>query len=433
MRIGLVSPYSWTVPGGVNQHVEHLAGELEQRGHEPWIIAPVGALTPRRRSMDSRRQPMAERFIPMGTAVPVPTNGSRAYLNVSPRIVPRMDRAVRYGRFDVLHVHEPCTPAVSLAACLLATCPVVGTFHAALERSPAYDGVPWLVERIMRRLDVRVAVSPAARSFPAKRYPGEYRIIPNGVSTEKYGACVDAPRVKGRILFIGRAEKRKGLGVLLEAFERVRQRVPGATLTIAGATRRQVLDTARDGYRLPRNLAGVEPLGWVDDAEKVALLGEAEIVCAPSLSSESFGVVLAEAMAAGTPVVASDIGGYRAVLKDGRAGRLVPVGRPDALAEALVELLVDPDERRRLAAAGTAAAAELSWRRVTDGILEAYEDALAMPQVRGVHGLPGRPWVGRALVEYLVWAHRNGGLSSPSGAVPAAANPAGDGGGRGAA
>ena len=125
MRIGLVSPYSWTVPGGVNHHVEHLAAELEARGHEPWIIAPVGVLSPTRRAVDSRRQKAAERFIPMGTAIPLPSNGSRSYISFNPRVVLRMDRALRYGRFDVLHIHEPGTPWVGLAAVFLAACPVV--------------------------------------------------------------------------------------------------------------------------------------------------------------------------------------------------------------------------------------------------------------------------------------------------------------------
>ena len=217
-----------------------------------------------------------------------------------------------------------------------------------------------------------------------------------------------ATRVPGRIVFIGRAERRKGLGVLLQAFTLLRRRVPHATLVIAGATRRQVLETERDGSGPPVDLAGVEALGWVADEEKIAQLGRAEVVCAPSLAAESFGIVLAEAMAAGVPVVASDLPGYRAVLRDGRAGRLTPPGDPVALADALCDLLKDEEERRRLAAAGSAAAAELSWSRITGSIIEAYEDALAAPRVRGVHGLPGRPWFGRALLDYATWAAQSG-------------------------
>jgi phosphatidylinositol alpha-mannosyltransferase len=408
LRVGLVTPYSWTVPGGVNHHVEHLAAELEARGHETWIIAPVGAMTPARRHIDSRRQVVTERFIPMGNALPVPSNGSVAYVNFSPQIVARMDRAVRYSRFDILHVHEPCTPAVALMAVLLAASPVVGTFHAALESSGLYDRVRPVAGAVMKRVDIRIAVSEAARSFPQSRFPGPFRIIPNGVPVEMYAPAVGAAKVPGRILFVGRAEPRKGLGVLLQAFALLRKRMPEATLVVAGATRRQVLETERDGGDLPVDLTGVEALGWVDDEVKVAQLGQAEILCAPSRAAESFGIVLAEGMAAGVPVVASNLPGYRAVLRDGEAGRLTPPGDPVALAAALHDLLQDEAERRRLTVAGIAAAADLSWACITDRIVEAYEDALAAPRVRGLHGLPGRPAAYRAILEYAIWAQRSG-------------------------
>jgi len=402
MRVALVSPYSWTVPGGVNQHIEHLAEELEERGHEPWIIAPVGAFALTRRAVDSRRHRAAEHFIPMGTAISIATNGSRAYLSPNPKIAMRMDRAIRNGRFDLLHVHEPATPSVALSAVLLATSPVVGTFHAALEKSSAYDRWMWLGDLVQKRLDVRIGVSPAALAFPASRFPGEYRIIPNGVTVEQYASAIGAAKVKGRILFIGRAEKRKGLGVMLKAFALLRRRLPDATLVIAGATRRDIYESTREpfGAGAGPDLSGVEPLGWVTDEEKVRLLGEAEVVCAPSLAAESFGIVLAEAMAAGVPVVASDLPGYRAVLGDGEAGRLVPPNEPALLADALHDILGDAEERRRLAAAGLVVAERLSWRRVTDQILVAYEDALAAPFRPGIHGRPDRPWFGRALLDY---------------------------------
>ena len=412
LRVGLVSPYSWTVPGGVNHHIEHLAAELEARGHETWIIAPVGALTPRRRAVDSRRQPWAERFIPMGTAVPIPSNGSRSYLGANPRLMLRMDRAIRYGRFDVLHIHEPGVPGVGLAAVFLATSPIVATFHAALESSWGYEHLPWLGRMGMRRLDVRIAVSEAAREFPVRLYPGDFRVIPNGVTVELYAPAIGAAKVKGRVLFIGRAEPRKGLRVLLEAFARLKATVPDASLVIAGASRRQVVEEARTGYGASLDLTGVEALGWVADEEKVAQLGEAEVVCAPSLAAESFGIVLAEGMAAGVPVVASDLPGYRAVLRDGAAGRLVPPGDPDALAAALEALLGDDEERRRLAAAGLAAAADLSWRRVTDEIVKAYEDAVAVGDRPGYHGVPGRAWFGRALIDFAL-SERRGARNRP--------------------
>ena len=212
VRVGLVTPYSWTVPGGVNHHVEHLAAELEDRGHEAWILAPVGASSPRR-SVDSLRHPFAERFIPMGGGDPCPHQRLARLLWPLAADVTRIDRAVRYGRFDVLHVHEPWTPMVALAAVLLAASPVVGTFHAALERSRGYDDWAWLLRKWSTAWTCVIAVSEAAREFPASRYPGDYRIIPNGIPVERFAVCHEGVKVKGRILFIGRAEPRKGLDV----------------------------------------------------------------------------------------------------------------------------------------------------------------------------------------------------------------------------
>ena len=245
-------------------------------------------------------------------------------------------------------------------------------------------------------------------------FPGDYRIIPNGVSVEKYAVAVGAAKVPGRVLFIGRAERRKGLAVLIQAFAQLRRRRPDATLVVAGANRQQVIDAVRaaQGPRavqgLGADLAGVEPLGWVDDDEKVRQLAAAEVVCAPSLTAESFGIVLAEGMAAGVPVVASDLPGYRAVLKDGACGRLVAPDEPALLAEALHEVLGDPLLRLRLAAAGLEAAQKLAWSTVTDEILRAYEDALRVGDRPGIHGLPDRPWFGRAVLDYLATNGRAG-------------------------
>jgi phosphatidyl-myo-inositol alpha-mannosyltransferase len=246
-------------------------------------------------------------------------------------------------------------------------------------------------------------------AYPARMFPGDFRIIPNGVSVEKYAPAVDASKVQGRVLFIGRAERRKGLAVLIRAFAQLRRRRPDATLVVAGANRRQVLDAVRaGGPGMPPDLTGVEPLGWVDDAEKVRQLGEAEVVCAPSLTAESFGIVLAEAMAAGVPVVASDLPGYRAVLQDGVCGRLVAPDQPELLADALEDVLGDPLQRLRLAAEGLAAAQKLSWTSVTDEILQAYAAAVTIGDRPGIHGLPDRPWFGRAMVEYLATSGRSG-------------------------
>jgi phosphatidylinositol alpha-mannosyltransferase len=399
MRIGLVTPYTWTVPGGVNQHVEHLAAELEARGHEPWIMAPVGAYAPSWRRPDGRRLPKAaENLIPMGTGFGIPTNGSHAYISLNPRVLWRMDNALRRMQFDLLHVHEPCTPMVAGAAVLLATSPVVGTFHAALDSSRAYATMDGTCRQVVERLDVRIAVSEAAQAYPGRLFPGEFRIVPNGVDVEAFARAVGRERVQGRICFIGRADRRKGLGVLLEAFAELRRRRPHVSLTIIGATRRQILEVLRVGPARQIDFDGIETTGWITDDEKVDRLAQAQVVCAPSLAAESFGIVLAEAMAAGVPVVASDLPGYRAVLRDGRAGRLVPPNDGPRLADALDDVLRDPHQRARLAEAGLVAARQLSWTHVTQQILTAYDDALALGVRPYAKGSSGKAWLGRAIL-----------------------------------
>ena len=396
MRIGLVTPYTWTVPGGVNQHVEHLSAELEARGHEPWIMAPVGAFTPSWRTPDGRRLARAaENLIPMGTALAIPSNGSQAYISLNPRVLWRMDHTIRRMRFDLLHVHEPCTPLVSMMAVFLAASPIVGTFHAALHASPAYATVPRICERLVERLNARIAVSDAARAYPERLFRREFRVVPNGVDVEAFARAVGKERVDGRICFIGRANRRKGIGILLAAFAELRRRRPHVTLTIIGATRRQIIEQLHVGPSRQIDFAGIETTGWVTDDEKTDQLAQAQVVCAPSLAAESFGIVLVEAMAAGVPVVASDLPGYRSVLRDGQAGRLVPPNDWRRLADALEDVLRDPEQRARMARSGLVAARTLSWTRVTDQILAAYEDALAVGDRRGFRGLPDRPWFGR--------------------------------------
>jgi len=424
VRIGLVTPYSWSVPGGVNSHVEHLAEELEHRGHTTWILAPVGVMIGRRR-VDSRRLPATERLVPMGSAIPIPSNGSFAYLNPSPRVFTRMDRAIRQLHLDVLHVHEPCTPPVSMAAVLLAASPVVGTFHADIGNPAMYDRMGWVTRVVVERLDVRTAVSEEALRIPAARFPGEYVVIPNGVAVDLFAPARDRAKVAGRVLFVGRAEPRKGLAVLLQAFATLRHRRPDVTLVIAGASRRDVLaEAARAGDGVPIDLGEVTTLGWVGDDEKVRQLGAAEVVCVPSLWGESFGVVLIEALAAGVPVVASDLPAYRRVLRDGVAGRLTPPGDPVALAHALDAVLADEVLRQRFRTEGLAAADTYSWERVADQVEAVYRQAASLDLPRGRHGLPGRPWFGRALLEYWLWRSR---IGKPREAEPSAEAPPDDG------
>lgn len=333
MRIGMVTPYAWNVPGGVNDHVLNLTRELEAKGHEVWVLAPWG------RPGGGAEVPMPRRFVWMGSAIGVRTNGSRAHISTWPFMLSRMEATLRELQVDVLHVHEPCVPAVAAAAVLRARSAVVGTFHAALERSLWCQAMFPLARRIVAGLDARIAVSPAASRYPGARFPGEFRIIPNGVRLASF--CAETPPRKqpGSIAFVGRPEPRKGLGVLLQAFAEVREALPHATLRLVGPTPAQAiarLPGSRGQAALP---AGVTALGRVDQATKAAELGAAEVLCAPSLGGESFGIVLLEGMASRAAVVASDLPGYRGVLDGGRCGLLVEPGDSEALASALLSVL----------------------------------------------------------------------------------------------
>ena len=370
MKIGIVSPYAWTVPGGVNNHVMHLVGQLEGKGHDVWVIAPSGDLT---RSMVT----VPRNFISAGRAFPVRANGSVAYVNMWPLMLQKMDRIFTREEFDLVHVHEPTIPSTGAAATMTAKVPVVGTFHAAGDATNHYQRFIPLAKRIMACMAVKIAVSDSARDCVTRHFPGEYRVIPNGIDVEAYAAAREGIKVPGRILFLGRPEPRKGLSILLEAFMGLRDRLPGVTLALAGPTVSELRGmVSRNHSSWAEVLEGITPLGRVSHEQKVEEMRQAEVLCAPSLGGESFGIVLAEAMAAGVPIVASDIPGYRAVLDDGEAGVLVPPESPMALENALFSLLQDEKRRRELAVLGTALAERYSWDRVIDQVLEAYEDAL---------------------------------------------------------
>lgn len=321
--------------------------------------------------------PLPERFISVGQAMSFRSNGSRAHVNPSPLMLPRMERILGELDLDVLHAHEPCTPTVAGAAVLRATCPVVGTFHAALDRSFLYEWLFPLARKIIDTLAIKIAVSQAALEYPGSRFPGDYRIIPNGVNVGAFASARDVTKVPGRILFIGRAEPRKGLDVLLHAFGMVRREMPEANLALAGANWDDVISLApRPGTGLRWPLAGIDALGWVDHDDKVAEMGEAQVLCVPSVEGESFGIVLAEGLAAGVPVIASDLPGYRAVLRDGELGVLVPPRDPEELAAALLDLLRDAAARDELAKAGVRAVAEFDWPHVAERVLGTYAEAL---------------------------------------------------------
>lgn len=357
MRVALVCPYSWTVPGGVQAHVGGLAGELRAGGLEVDVLAPADG------PVD------AAGFVPLGRTIGFPDNGSVTRVTLTPASVARTARLVRSGRYDIVHLHEPMLPAACLTALHAATAPVVATFHMLNVSDRWYRLFGPLVRRSSRRLAVRIAVSEAARAFAAQFVAGAFRVIPNGVDVAAF-AVADGRGEGRRIVFVGRPDPRKGLPVLLGALAGL----PGETvLDLVGVS-------PADLDRLPGGLAPavrgrVTAHGRVGDDERRRLLARADVLCAPSLGGESFGVVLVEGMAAGVPVVASDIPGYREVLPV-TAGRLVPPGDSSRLSAALADLLGDPDERRVLGQEGRREAARFDWPRVASRVLDVYREAL---------------------------------------------------------
>ncbi|MBV9918373.1 MAG: flippase-like domain-containing protein [Solirubrobacterales bacterium] len=380
MRIALVSPYSWTYPGGVTRHIEALAERFLADGHHVRVLAPLDP--PGRFSTGLHRgaRPQAisapEYLVSLGRTVGFKANGAVSNLTITPYGVASMHRELRTGRYDVVHVHEPVAPLAGWVATDSTRLPLVGTFHSYSSR-PLPNAIANLIgaRRVLNRLHVRIAVSEAAAWTGRRWFGGHYRVIPNGVHVDPERALSVASRPPSdrlRIAFVGQAVERKGLPLLLRAFEALREHVP-TELIVIGPTQEELAPMLLD----PR---GVTAVGKVDEAEKQRVLEQADVLCAPSLGGESFGMVLTEAFAAGTPVVASDIAGYRDVVRDGVDGLLVPVGDAQALAEALRDLHEEPERRVRMARAAAADVERFAWPRVAAEVLEAYEDAMATPQ-----------------------------------------------------
>jgi phosphatidyl-myo-inositol alpha-mannosyltransferase len=389
VRVGIVSPYSYTYPGGVGRHVEALAEELLRRGHEVRQLAPYDPddrlARVMHRGAEPERRPLPDHLVPLGRTVGLPMNGAVSNLALSTEAIATLGRELRGGGYDVVHVHEPNAPVVSWFATEAARAPLVGTFHC-YSRNHFSNGLAANVagaRRLYNKLGVRIAVSEAARWTGERFFGGTYRIVPNGVDLSLARPAHTPASEALEILFIGRAEARKGLSVLLAAFEALRKAGVEARLTVAGTGEEEVKPLVLDGE-------GVRVVGRIGEEEKWRLLGEADVLCAPSLGGESFGMVLTEAFASGTPVVASDIAGYRDVVRSGRDGVLVPPADAAALGEALRELALDPARREAMSRSATERAQRFAWPRIADEVLEAYGDAMTLP-VR-----EGRPALARA-------------------------------------
>jgi phosphatidylinositol alpha-mannosyltransferase len=363
MKVLLVCPYSWATPGGVGAHVANLAAAMRVRGHEVRIVAPDAAGVPG--------------VISVGRSVPIPYNGSIARLAFGPRVALRVRVAIRRYRPDVVHVHEPFAPSVGLATILATRRPVVATFHASAPRSRAYRVASPVLRPLYRRLAARVAVSDEARRTVEDALGDGVRVIPNGVDWRRFASV--APPQGSTVLFIGRFEPRKGARVLIDAFKTLKERRPDATLIMVGegSQRRACEEAVPEKFR-----DDVTFVGRVEPWELADTMGHAAAVAVPSLGGESFGIVLLEGMAAGRPVVASNIPGYAAVLRDGIDGLLVPPGDPAALADALAAILDDPNRALAMGEAGRERARRYDWPAVAAEIEEVYAEALEAPPGR---------------------------------------------------
>jgi phosphatidylinositol alpha-mannosyltransferase len=376
MKIALVSPYDYPYPGGVVKHIFYLDKELRRLGHDVRIIAAcsedVGDVPPQVIKVS-------------GSIAHIPFAGSVARITLSPRVYRRVKKILKREQFDVIHLHEPMTPTLPLAvlrhAPLSPQSVVVGTFHAYRESMhPGYDYAKAFFEPFFGRLDGRIAVSEAVRDYLGAYFPGDYRIIPNGIDLERFSDPALRPIErfddgKLNILFVGRLEKRKGLKYLLRAFAQVKKAVPQARLLVVGAFDKEDKEPFVL-YARQHRLRNVRFIGYVSEEELPRHYRTCHVFCAPSTGFESFGIILLEAMAAGKPIVASDIDGYRGVLEDGKEGLLVQPEDERRLADALIRLLKDPALRDRMGRQGQAKAADYSWDKVTKQVLDYYRELL---------------------------------------------------------
>ena len=362
MRVGLVCPYSWDVPGGVQEHIRDLAETLMDLGHQVSVITPADDDTV-----------LPSYAVSAGRAVPVPYNGSVGRVAFGFLSASRVRRWLKEGQFDVLHVHEPAAPSLSLLAAWSATGPIVATVHIANPRSRLLHAATPILEYVGEKISARIAVSEAARTTLVEHLGGDAVLIPNGVNVSRYEKADPLPGWPGpggALGFLGRMdEARKGLAVLLAAFGILGPQRPGLRLLIAGPG-----DAEEAMEKVPPALRDrVVLLGQVSEEDKVRVYHSVDVFCAPNTGGESFGIVLAEAMAAGAPIVASDLDAFRMVLRGGEAGELFATGDPDALAQAAARLLDDPARRAELSAAARRAVRAFDWPAVAREVVQVYE------------------------------------------------------------
>ena len=371
LKVALVSPYDFSHPGGVTEHISHLARELRRRGAAVKLMAPASGDLPVQ--VDDFAE---DDFYRIGRPIPIPVNGSIARITMSFHMSRSIGRILEKERFDIIHCHEPLLP---LTVTVLRSSKVcnVGTFHAYAESSSAYYYGKPFVRRFFRKLHGRIAVSSPARDFVSHYFPASYTVVPNGVDVPYFASgAAPLPQFqdgKLNLLFVGRLEKRKGLGTLLRAYVTLKETLPALRLIVVGDGRmREGYERYIEAHRIP----DIVMAGYVSHEQLPRYHASADIFCAPNTGAESFGIVLLEAMAAGLPVVATDIPGFSHVVSPGRQGILVRQSDPLSMSSAIHLLAADPGLRARLGAAGRITAAGYSWDRVADQVVDVYDNAL---------------------------------------------------------
>ena len=379
MKIALVSPYDFAFPGGVTNHISALEKQFTRMGHEVKVIAPASEAA----------SGLNSKLIPIGKPRPVPTSGSIARVTISPWLSSRIKAVLEKENFDVVHLHEPLMPMLCTTVLRLSKAANIGTFHASSVPSGhelmGYNlGKPLstiLLKRWFRRLDGKIAVSRPAMEYVRKYFPGYYNIVPNGIDLERFSPDVSPIDEfcdgKLNILFVGRLEKRKGLNYLLKAYKQVKRENPGSRLIIVGPGTRLRRKYEKEVKR--SRLEDVVFIGYVSYDDLPRYYKTADIYCAPATGWESFGIVLLEAMAVGTPVVASNIEGYASVVTHNVEGLLVPPKDEEKLAKALISLMNDEPLRRQMGAKGKLKVQDYGWEGIARRVLDYYMRVLSEP------------------------------------------------------
>lgn len=366
MKVGLISAYDYAHPGGVTEHVRHLGAELRRRGHEVTVFAPCS---------DREYAETHADFVRVGRPFPIPAHGSLARITVSLHLTNRIKHYIREGGFDVVHLHEPLMPVLPMTALRFSETVNVGTFHAFARSNVGYYYGKPLLKRYVQRLNARIAVSNPARDFVQRYFPGEYRIVPNGIDVARFRAQPPFAELRDgklTVLFVGRLEYRKGLGYLLRAFAMLKADFPQLRLVIVGdgPMRRWYAN-----FLARKQLPDVIMAGYVAASELPRYYASCDIFCAPNTGDESFGLILLEAMAAGKPIVATNIDGFRSVVHSGSEGLLVDRKDKHQLANALQLLIQDETLRHEMGQAGERTAVRYDWERVTAQVLDVYREA----------------------------------------------------------